>query len=139
VSAGRRLAPPAVVLLAVVLLAATGFWRSQGRQARDLAAFQKLEGRWQRVDGGSIIEIRHVASGGTLDAAYLNPQPIRVARAEVSRDAETVSVFIELRDLNYPGSTYALTLDPRDDRLKGTYFQAAAREISGVSFTRLKP
>lgn len=129
----------AVVLLAVVLVAAAGYWRNQGRQAMDLAAFQKLEGRWQRRDGGSIIEIRNVAADGTIDAAYLNPQSVRVRRSALSMDGGHARLFIELGDVNYPGSTYTLTLDPLDDRLKGTYFQAVAREVSGVSFERLHP
>jgi len=33
-------------------------------------------------------------------------------------------VFIELRDVNYPGSTYSLTYEPASDQLKGIYYQA---------------
>jgi hypothetical protein len=52
---------------------------------------------------------------------------------------ETLRVFIELRDVNYPGSTYQLTWDAEADRLKGTYYQAALRESYDVEFARLKP
>jgi hypothetical protein len=44
----------------------------------------KLRGRWLRPDGGYILEIREVAAGGTIDAVYLNPRPIHVARAEAT-------------------------------------------------------
>jgi hypothetical protein len=50
-----------------------------------------------------------------------------------------VKVFIELRDVNYPGSTYTLAYDPVSDQLKGDYFQAALRQTFDVFFTRVKP
>ncbi|MCW5554566.1 MAG: hypothetical protein KIS67_20700 [Verrucomicrobiae bacterium] len=92
-----------------------------------------------RPDGGYILEIRSVALGGKLDAAYLNPRPINVAKAEASQAGADLKVFIELRDVNYPGSTYTLTYDPGQDQLTGTYFQAVARETYDVSFVRMKP
>jgi hypothetical protein len=39
---------------------------------------QKLKGRWQRPDGGYIMEIKSVASDGAMDAAYFNPKSIHV-------------------------------------------------------------
>jgi hypothetical protein len=62
-----------------------------------------------------------------------------VARAEASIEGGTLKVFIELRDVNYPGSTYQLTYDSSRDRLLGTYFQAALRETYEVEFGRFKP
>jgi hypothetical protein len=82
---------------------------------------------------------RKAREDGTLDAAYLNPNPIHVAQARAWRDGAAVKVFVELRDVNYPGSIYQLTYDPAADRLRGTYFQAALRETYAVEFTRLKP
>jgi hypothetical protein len=61
-----------------------------------------------------------------------------VARAEVSQEETTTKVFIELRDTNYPGSTYTLTFDPQSDQLKGTYFQAALQQSFDVVFVRIK-
>ena len=78
-------------------------------------------------------------SGGRMNAAYFNPRPINVAKAEASQGGGTVSVFIELRDVNYPGSTYNLTYDPANDCLKGIYFQAAIRQTFDVYFIRLQP
>jgi len=49
-----------------------------------------------------------------------------------------VQVFIELRDANYPGSTYTLADDAKTDRLVGRYHQAVARETFEVFFVRLK-
>ena len=102
-------------------------------------AFAKLTGRWLRPDGGYILEIRSAAPDGKLEAAYFNPRPIHVAKAEASRDGGSVKVFIELRDVNYPGSTYTLIYDPADDQLKGDYFQAALKQTFDVIFTRVQP
>ena len=140
-SAGRRRVFPVLVSVAVVvgLVAAGAWWWRQSQSAGNLAAFQKLEGRWQRGDGGYILDIKTAAADGKLSAAYLNPRPINVARAEASLAGDALGVFIELRDVNYPGSTYDLTYDPAGDRLRGTYFQAALRETYEVEFERLKP
>jgi hypothetical protein len=80
-----------------------------------------------------------VASNGDMVASYFNPVSIHVAKAVVSRDDGSLKVLAELRDVNYPGSTYSLTYDPADDRLKGTYYQAVFREIFQISFVRVKP
>ena len=138
-SARRRLPLLAGLALGIGLLAVGGWWWDQARQADPLATYQKLQGRWQRGDGGYILDIRGVDAAGTLTAAYLNPRPIKVAKAEASVVGETLRVFIELRDVNYPGSTYQLTYDPAADRLTGTYYQAALRESYDVAFERLKP
>ena len=61
---------------------------------------------WVRPDGGYVLELRNVKKDGSLTAAYYNPRPIRVFRAEASGKDGTLSVFVELRDVNYPGSTY---------------------------------
>jgi hypothetical protein len=116
---------------------------AQGAQAAPigLAAgqeFRALNGRWLRPDGGYILEIRDVDAGGKMDAAYLNPQPIHVARAEVTQDGPRLKVFVELRAPGYPGSTYTLTYDPKRDQLQGAYFQAALRQSFDVVFVRMK-
>jgi len=99
--------------------------------------FAKLTGRWLRPDGGYNLEIRSAAPDGKLEAAYFNPRPIHVAKAEASRDGGSLKVFIELRDVNYPGSTYTLIYDPANDQLKGDYFQAALKQTFDVFFTRV--
>jgi hypothetical protein len=102
------------------------------------SGFGRLNGRWRRPDGGYVLEIRGVDAGGTIDAVYLNPRPITVARAEATRDGSTVKVFVELRAPNYPGSTYTLTYDPSRDQLAGTYFQATLQQRFDVVFVRMK-
>jgi hypothetical protein len=100
--------------------------------------FQKLVGRWLRPDGGYVIEVKSVNDSGKMEAAYFNPNPIHVAKAEASQDSSATKVFLELRDVNYPGSTYTLTYNPASDQLQGIYYQAAIRERFQVFFERLK-
>jgi uncharacterized protein (DUF2147 family) len=102
-------------------------------------AFEKLKGRWLRDSGGYIIEIRKFGSDGELEAAYFNPKSIHVGKAQASQQGGVLKVFIELRDVNYPGSTYTLAHDSKSDRLVGRYYQAVARETFDVYFVRLKP
>ena len=99
-------------------------------------ALGRLKGRWERVDGGYVIEIRSVAADGALEAAYFNPAPIHVSRANATSTDGVVRVFVELRDVNYPGSTYTLAYDPARDVLEGTYFQALERQQFDVAFVR---
>ena len=100
--------------------------------------FQKLQGRWLRADGGYVLEIKRVDESGRMDAAYFNPRPINVARAEASRKGSVAKVFVELRDTNYPGSTYDLSYDEGRDELRGSYFQAALNQTFDVVFQRMK-
>jgi hypothetical protein len=95
-----------------------------------------LSGRWLRPDGGYILAIRDVDARGKIDAVYLNPRPIPVARAEATRNSSTLNVFVELRAPGYPGSTYTLTYDPQRDQLAGIYFQAALQQRFDVVFVR---
>jgi hypothetical protein len=101
------------------------------------ASFRALSGRWLRPDGGYILDIRNVDARGTIEAVYLNPRPIPVARAEATRDRSTLNVFVELRAPGYPGSTYTLTYDPQLDQLAGIYFQAALQQRFDVVFMRM--
>ena len=95
-------------------------------------------GRWERPDGGYIVEIKSVDASGKLEVGYFNPDPIHVARAAAMRDKGTNKVFIELNDVNYPGCTYNLTHDPQSDQLYGQYFQAAMQQTFDVVFARVK-
>ena len=100
--------------------------------------FGKLEGRWRRNDGGYILEIKKIRPDGAMEAAYFNPRPINVSKAQASRDASTLRVFVELRAPNYPGSTYTLTYDPKRDELYGVYYQAVEGRNFDVVFVRAK-
>jgi len=100
--------------------------------------FQKLLGKWVRPDGGYVIEIRSVDAYGTAEAAYFNPQPINVSKAEISDEGTALKLFVELWDTNYPGSNYTLTYDADRDVLFGIYYQAQMGQKFEVEFNRVK-
>ena len=102
------------------------------------ADYQPLIGRWQRTDGGYVIEIKRVASDGTMQAGYFNPRPIHVSRAQASQLKDHIKVEVELRDSGYPGSTYTLLYDPDQDVLIGLYYQAVQKQNFDVVFVRMK-
>jgi hypothetical protein len=99
---------------------------------------QLLVGRWVRPDGGYILELRDIKKDGSISAAYYNPRPINVFSAKWSRKEGKINLFVELRDVNYPGSKYNLQYDPKSDRLKGTYFQAVEKQTFDIEFVRVK-
>ncbi|MGB2690230.1 MAG: hypothetical protein WBC36_14700 [Desulfobacterales bacterium] len=100
--------------------------------------FKPLIGRWQRTDGGYVIEIRSIAPDGKMAARYFNPSPIHVSRAEASKDKEHIKVEVELRDVGYPGSNYTLVYVPEKDALLGYYYHAVSRQSFDVHFVRMK-
>ena len=117
---------------------ATGSAASRADTQDDAHGFQPLIGRWHRPDGGYVIEIRGIDADGKIDAGYFNPRPINVARAEASRDVDGLKVFIELRDVGYPGATYMLTYNPRQNLLAGLYYQPTAGQTFEVVFVLLE-
>jgi len=105
--------------------------------APEPANMQKLVGQWMRTDSPYVIEIHEVSPDGTLRAGYYNPRPINVAAAKAQNKDGKLQVFVELRDTGYPGSTYTLNYDPKEDALKGTYFQATMQQNYDVAFMRV--
>lgn len=105
--------------------------------AEPRSEFQKLSGRWRRPDGGYLLAINSITDNGAMDAAYFNPYPIHVGNAVASRDGNVTKLFVELRDVNYPGSTYTLTYEPSSDQLQGIYYQAVEQQRFEVVFERM--
>ena len=144
----RRTSATLMATLLVVVFCMAGFAErvaaaaagkaDTGKSSPAQTDFQRLEGRWVRPDGGYVLELRNVKKDGSLTAAYYNPRPIRVFRAEAGRKNGTITLFVELRDVNYPGSTYTLQYDPATDRLKGKYFQAVEKQTFDIDFVRAK-
>ena len=95
---------------------------------------EKLIGNWLRPDGGYVIEILEVHELGSLNARYLNPRPINIAKAEWKIEEERIKIFILFDDVNYPGSTYTLDYFPDRDQLIGAYFQAVQQQSYYVEF-----
>jgi hypothetical protein len=136
-------------VLAIVVICILGtVWEVVGRVFAESGTPQKqtqvqtdvqlLEGRWVRPDGGYILEVGGIKKDGSLKASYFNPRPIKVFSAKWSRKDGKIILFVELRDVNYPGSKYNLQYDPKSDRLKGTYFQAVEKQTFNIEFVRVK-
>ena len=111
---------------------------AMAQSKRAEVAADRLVGRWIRPDGGYVLEIRSAQADGKLDAAYLNPRSIKVSRAEWRREEGRLLVFVELRDVNYLGSTYNLRFVPDKDSLVGAYYQAVQKQTFDVAFVRQK-
>jgi len=123
-------------LIVVIAVAAGVLHQREGKQTQ--ADYIKLVGNWMRTDGDYIISIRGVDADGKVQAAYFNPNPIKVSQAKVSFQGNAIMLFVELRDEGYPGSKYNLTYNPSEDILEGTYFQAQAQQLYEVVFFRTK-
>jgi len=102
------------------------------------ATFGPLLGRWVRKDGGYTIIIKGVDQDGKLDASYANPNPLPFYTATATSDGGVLKLFFELRAGGYNGSTYTLAFDAVEDRLKGIYYQAVAKQKYDVAFERVK-
>jgi hypothetical protein len=99
--------------------------------------FDPLLGRWQRTDGGYVIEVRNIQADGRIDAGYFNPRPINVARAQASVFGDKIKIEVELRDKGYPGSAYTLIYAADQDALFGYYYHAPSRQNIDVVFVRI--
>lgn len=97
-----------------------------------------LAGNWLRTDAGYRIQISKVNGDFTLEAKYFNPNPINVGKANWEESYGNLKIVIELRDVNYPGSTYTLNYLPDKDILAGEYYQAVEGITFYVEFTRIK-
>lgn len=91
---------------------------------------QKLTGNWVRTDYEYRISISKVNEDGTMLANYFNPNPINVGKASWQESSSGLTIIVELRDVNYPGSTYTLNYLPDRDILAGDYYQA----VEGLTF-----
>jgi hypothetical protein len=99
---------------------------------------QQLAGRWQRPDGGYLFEFSEIRNNGSLEAAYFNPNPIRIAESKWRWNGRHLQIFVQFDDVNYPGSTYDLIYLPEVDRLTGNYYQALMDQNFDVVFIRME-
>ncbi len=97
----------------------------------------KLVGRWLRTDGNYVLEIRSVDTAGKVNAAYFNPGPVNVSKAEVASDKGETQLVVELKDRGYDGNYYTLAYDPITDRLTGVYHQLTMGQQFDVEFVRM--
>ena len=144
---GVRTSHPAIPWVVTVILLVVWLllpWPASAESEKDGTAkpvqtdHGRIAGKWLRPDGGYVLELSDVKPEGKLKAAYFNPRPINVAKAEWRSVDDRIQVFVELRDVNYPGSTYTLIYDPEQDRLNGYYYQAVQKVTFDVVFVRKK-
>jgi len=137
-----RPAIPWIATLTLLVVWLLPFWAASaesgkdGKPKRTQTDYGRIEGKWLRPDGGYVLELSDVKSEGKLKAAYFNPRPINVGKAEWRSMDDHIQVFVELQDVNYPGSTYTLIYDPKRDQLKGYYYQAVVKGTFDVVFVR---
>jgi len=101
-------------------------------------AFEKLVGRWVRLQGGYVIAIKAVDADGKLDASYANPRPLPFHVAVARKDGNAIKLLFELRAGGYNGSTYTLSYDAANDRLTGVFDQVVLKQTFDVVFARDK-
>lgn len=97
-----------------------------------------ISGQWARTDAPYQLRISDFKENGTLKAAYFNPKEIHVGKSSWAEVKGTISIYVELQDVNYPGSNYTLYYVPGQDLLSGKYFQAVEGATYDISFTRVK-
>lgn len=107
------------------------------KQNSGFSEAQRFEGKWLRPDGGYKLVIEDIKPDGSLKASYYNPKKINVSVSQWTIEEDRPQLFVELRDTNYPGSTYTLVYTKEKDVLEGTYFLAAQRQTLEVKFIKI--
>lgn len=133
-----------LLLIAAVILIVIGFHYVNKESSESVLTSTKttdknlLVGNWLRTDAGYNILISKVNNDGSIEANYFNPNPINVGKANWEESYGNLKIVIELRDVNYPGSTYTLNYLPDKDILAGEYYQAVEGITFYIEFTRIK-
>ena len=108
------------------------------QESSGFSAAKQLEGQWVREEGGYVLVLQDIKLDGTLKAFYLNPRNINVQVANWKFEDERLFLYVELRDVNYPGSNYTLMYRAAKDVLWGSYYQAVQKQTMDVYFVRTK-
>ncbi len=123
-------------VIVLLLVMVEGSWHLSEAVATAGQEPSTLIGQWVRTDGGYTLALSDPVPNGLIKATYSNPKLVYVSRAEWASQDGQLGIFIELSDVNYPGSSYTLIYSPAIDRLVGVYFQAALRQQFQVEFVR---
>ncbi len=125
----------AIILLGILIFF---FTRNDSTVSANKKTVNKntLIGDWVRTDAGYTIRINSVNDDGTMTAQYFNPNPINVGKANWESSYGNLKIIVEMRDVNYPGSTYTLNYLPDRDMLAGEYYQAVEGLTFYVEFNR---
>ncbi len=127
-----------IILIVVLIILFTNNTENTLQSSRKSADKNLLVGDWVRTDANYLIKINKVNEDGILEAQYFNPKPINVGKANWEETHGNLTITVELRDANYPGSTYALSYLPDRDILAGDYHQAVQGLNYYVEFIRNK-
>jgi len=126
------------LVLIVAIVGSYTLYRQIEKPAQKQEIPTELAGRWQRPDGGYILELTGIGPNGLVKASYFNPLSINVSRSRWEEKEGRLELFVELRDFHYPGSTCTLAYQPDRDRLVGIYYQAAIGQTFDVEFVKKK-
>jgi len=127
----------AVILLIVIIVILTEEPSDSVSSSAKTIDKNLLVGNWLRTDSDYRLQISEVNEDFTLEAKYFNPNPINVGRASWQESYGSLKIIVELRDVNYPGSTYTLNYLPDKNLLAGDYYQAVEGLTFYVEFTRI--
>lgn len=127
-----------IILIVVLIILFTNNTENTLQSNRKTDDKNLLIGDWVRTDASYLIQIIRVNEDGNLEAQYFNPKPINVGNANWEESHGSLKITVELRDVNYPGSTYTLSYLPERDVLAGDYYQAAQELNFYVEFSRRK-
>ena len=127
-----------VILLIVVVVILTKEQSERVSTTGKATDKRSLVGNWLRTDSDYRLQISEVNEDFTLEAKYFNPNPINVGRASWQESYGSLKIIVELRDVNYPGSTYTLNYLADKDLLAGDYYQAVEGLTFYVEFARNK-
>lgn len=128
----------AIILIAILIFFITNNNIDKVTSKKNTTDKNLLIGNWGRTDAIYLIKIIKTNDDGTLEAQYYNPNSINVGKANWEESYGNMKIFIELRDVNYPGSTYTLSYLPDRDMLAGEYYQAVEGVTFYVEFVRNK-
>ena len=137
-----KIARPVITVHAVILFvwlfhgAAFADQEQPVQESKGYTAAQQLEGSWVREDGGYTLILQDIKADGSMKAFYLNPRSINVHEATWKFEDDRVILYVELRDVNYPGSNYSLMYRAANDSLWGSYYQAVQKQTMDVKFVR---
>jgi hypothetical protein len=126
----------AIILIIVLIILFTNNNGDNPKPNNKVVDKYMLVGDWLRSDAGYLIRIIDVNFDGTLEAQYFNPKPINVGSANWEESHGSLSITVELKDVNYPGSKYTLYYLPGRDLLAGEYYQAVDKLTFYVEFER---
>ena len=96
----------AVILIVLVVVLTNKQFTESNTSGMKTTDENLLVGDWVRTDASYLVKIIKVNENRTLEAQYFNPNPINVGKATWEENYGNLKIIIELRDKNYPGSTY---------------------------------